>query len=79
MRGRCSHRTFPTALRSCGRGLFRLRLPSLVSYGESHRSSCPEGLVAVMIMIRPISMNRIYLNIVETFLARNNHWNRNER
>jgi hypothetical protein len=58
LRGNYSHRTFPTALRSCGRGVSRLRLPALVIQGEPHRSSGPEGFVAVMITIHHARINR---------------------
>jgi hypothetical protein len=58
MRGIDAHRTCPTALSSCGRGVSRLHLPSLVIQGEPHRSSGPEGFVAVMITIHHASLNR---------------------
>ena len=58
MRGTSAHRTFPTALRSCGRGVSRLRLPALVIQSESHRSSGPEGFMAVMITIHHAHPNR---------------------
>jgi hypothetical protein len=58
MSGNDAYRTFPTALRSCGRGVSRLRLPALVIWGESHRSSGPDGFVAVMITIHHARINK---------------------